>query len=661
MNEEDIFAAALSRDDPEERAAYLEVACAGNVVLRERVEMLLQSHHQAGSFLEQPALGQAAVTGNEGDATGTGADRPGEDDLPLDFLSPPLTPDSLGQLGHYKILKVVGRGGMGLVLKAFDEALHRVVAIKVLAPPLAAAPTARKRFEREARAVAAVSHDHLITIHAVEEAGGRPYFVMQFVEGMSLQERLDQNQPLELKEILRIGMQTASGLAAAHAQGLTHRDVKPANILLENGVQRVKLTDFGLARAADDASLTWSGLISGTPDYMAPEQARGENIDQRADLFSLGSVLYAMCTGRPPFQADNAMAVLKRVCEETPRPIREINPDVPAWLAEIIVKLLAKDPARRFQSAKEVAELLEQRLAHEQQRPTRSQMQQPDRPAPAPARRGPWRRAAAAAVVLALAALGTTEAIGVTHVSAYAAAVLRIHTPDGTLIVEVNDPQVKVTIDGDGDEMTITGAGLQEVSLRPGRYRVRATRDGAPVAVDTELVSITRGDTRVVRVSRAGIAAGQSQNESHTIKAFGPSDIPLTRDGATLDRSQSPPAWRIEAQGSRTVRLYEVPDPGVEQCVVQYRAKMKSANLDGRAYLEMWCRFPEKGRFFSKDLANPVHGTTARASYETPFFLQKGERPDLIQLHLVIEGTGTVWIENIELLRGPLPASKLRK
>src|SRR5262249_29153495 len=186
------------------------------------------------------------------------------------------------------------------------------------------------------------------------------------VSGMSLQQRLDREGPMELQEILRIGMQTASGLAAAHAQGLVHRDIKPANILLENGVERVKVTDFGLARAAADAALTQSGVIAGTPHYMSPEQAEGKAIDQRTDLFSLGSVLYAICTGRAPFRCSGTMAVLKRVCEETPTPIRETNPAIPEWLVAIIDKLHAKDPAQRYQTAAEVAELLGRHLAHVQ-------------------------------------------------------------------------------------------------------------------------------------------------------------------------------------------------------------------------------------------------------------------------------------------------------
>jgi serine/threonine-protein kinase len=297
--------------------------------------------------------------------------RAGEDDseapaagpLSLDFLAPTDDPAMLGRVGVYEIAGVVGRGGAGIVLKAFERSLNRFVAIKVLAPHLATSAAARRRFAREAQAAAAVVHEHIVPIHSVDEHLGLPYMVMRYVPGRSLHERLERQGPLGLREILRIGMQTASGLAAAHAQGLVHRDIKPANILLENGVERVLLTDFGLARAVDDASLTCSGVIAGTPQYMAPEQARGEAVDHRTDLFSLGSVMYAMCTGHSPFRAESTMGVLHRICHETPRSLRELNPDMPEWFERIVRKLHAKDPARRFQTAGEVAELLESRLA----------------------------------------------------------------------------------------------------------------------------------------------------------------------------------------------------------------------------------------------------------------------------------------------------------
>ena len=414
-----IFLAAIEKDSAA-RAAFLDAACGGDAALRCRVEALLAAHGAPGDFLERPAkavadaaadppaehtetngLSPFAVPPVAGATPDAGPDKTqavseGEDHL-LDFLAPPAKPGHLGRLGHYEVLAVVGRGGMGVVLRAFDEKLHRVVAIKAMAPQLATNGMARKRFVREAQAAAAITHENVIDIHAVDDDGPVPYLVMRYVDGLSLEERIKRSGALELKEVLRIGLQTAEGLAAAHKQGLVHRDVKPGNILLENGVQRVKLTDFGLARAVDDASLTQSGCITGTPMFMAPEQARGEPVDFRSDLFSLGSVLYTLCTGHAPFRAANSMAVLKRVCEETPRPVHEVNPDMPVWMTAIVAKLHAKDPAKRYQSAAEVAGLLGQHLAN---------LQQPAPMAPSPAprrRRWSW---TAALLLVALAPLG---------------------------------------------------------------------------------------------------------------------------------------------------------------------------------------------------------------------------------------------------------------
>ncbi|HEY7423369.1 MAG TPA: serine/threonine-protein kinase, partial [Gemmataceae bacterium] len=272
----ELFLHAVGKLPPEQWDGFVVEACQGDADLERQVRHLLQVHREAGSFLETPAVagvieelaGQACASPTQAESAGCEGE-----DVALDFLSPSEKPGSLGRLGHYEVQEVIGRGGMGVVLQTFDEELHRVVAIKVMAQQLATSATARKRFKREAQAVAAVIHDHIVTIHAVEEANGLPYLVMQYVGVPSLQQRLDRDGPLELQEILRIGMQTASGLAAAHAQGLVHRDIKPANILLENGVERVKVTDFGLARAVADANLTQSGVLAGTPQYMSPEQA----------------------------------------------------------------------------------------------------------------------------------------------------------------------------------------------------------------------------------------------------------------------------------------------------------------------------------------------------------------------------------------------------
>ena len=365
MTERTIFLAAIEIADPAERAGFLDQACGSNAELRSQVEALLNSHQQSSQFLETPATaGDSAVemtivthdSGADDDDDQHSASLLGEAELKR-YLQPATRPGWLGRLAHYEIEKILGRGAFGIVAKAFDEKLHRVVAIKFMNPELAATSPPRKRFLREARTAAAVRNENIVGIHAVEEEP-LPYLVMEYVPGITLQQRLDQNGPLELTEILRIGQQVAVGMAAAHAANLIHRDIKPSNILLEEGVEkRAKISDFGLARAVDDASLTSSGLIAGTPMYMAPEQARGDVLDHRADLFSMGSVLYQMASGRPPFRAANTVAVLKRVCEDIPRPIQDVIPDTPNWLCTIIVRLLEKDPANRFQTAKELAAL----------------------------------------------------------------------------------------------------------------------------------------------------------------------------------------------------------------------------------------------------------------------------------------------------------------
>ncbi len=284
-----------------------------------------------------------------------------------DVLASPSHPEMLGRVGRYEVERILGRGGMGMVFKAFDSELNRPVAIKVLAPHLAGNGTARQRFGREARAAAAVVHEHVVSIHDVDTSGRLPCLVMQYVPGESLQAFIDRHGPLDVKDVVRVGRQIAAGLAAAHAQGVVHRDIKPGNIMLENGLGRIVITDFGLAQAADECSLTHTGTLAGTPHYMSPEQANAAPLDHRSDLFSLGSVLYFMATGRAPFRGDRAMAVLRHICQDQPPAVRALNPDVPAALASIIDKLHAKDPVDRFQTAEAVRDLLAAYLAHLQQ------------------------------------------------------------------------------------------------------------------------------------------------------------------------------------------------------------------------------------------------------------------------------------------------------
>jgi serine/threonine-protein kinase len=343
----------------------------------DREQLLFQHLEQCeacGAAIEELAGGAAwcaeaaaLLAGDELDQAVPSREDWSDVDFTVEHLEASDEPNVLGRLGGYDVLEIIGRGGMSVVLRGLDHELNRYVAIKVLAPHLAQSSLAKKRFIREAQAAAAVVHPHVIAIHRVYAAGRLPFLVMPLVAGESLAQRLVAQGRLDLKETLRIGMQAAAGLAAAHEQGLVHRDVKPANILLEKGVERAVLTDFGLARAADDVAMTRWGVIAGTPQYMSPEQAKGEPLDGRSDLFSLGCVLYEMATGVSPFRADSTMATLRRLIDDPPRAMTSLNPELPPWFVAIVERLLEKDSAKRFYSAKEVSELLEQCLAHLQQ------------------------------------------------------------------------------------------------------------------------------------------------------------------------------------------------------------------------------------------------------------------------------------------------------
>jgi serine/threonine protein kinase/predicted ATPase len=278
----------------------------------------------------------------------------------LSFLSPALEPDELGRLAHYRVLKVLGQGGMGVVLLAEDTHLQRPVALKVIRPEIGQTPLNRERFLREARAMAQVRSDHVVTVYQVGQADDVCYLAMELLEGEPLDSWLARVVIPPLDEVLRIGREIALALAAAHARGLVHRDVKPANVWLEAPARRVKLLDFGLARPqAGSASLTNPGMIVGTPWYMAPEQARGEPLDGRADLFSLGCLLYQMVTGRPPFQGPTSLAVLSAVISQTPPPASQFNPALPAPLTDLLSRLLAKRPVDRPVSAEAVGDELQ--------------------------------------------------------------------------------------------------------------------------------------------------------------------------------------------------------------------------------------------------------------------------------------------------------------
>lgn len=276
------------------------------------------------------------------------------------FLAPPEGPGEIGRLGGYLIHKVLGTGAMGIVFEAQDGRLKRRVALKVMKPALAAHPEFRRRFLREGQLAAALDHEHIVTIYQVGEARGIPFLALKLLQGEALEDRLKRVGKLPLAEVLRIGQEIAEGLAAAHAQGLVHRDIKPANIWLEEGRDRVKIVDFGLARGdGPELHFTQAGMVIGTPSYMAPEQARAEEVDGRCDLFSLGTVLYRACTGQLPFDGKDSFAVLAALVKVTPVPPHQLAPRMPPALSALVMRLLAKDRNDRPQSAREVVECIQ--------------------------------------------------------------------------------------------------------------------------------------------------------------------------------------------------------------------------------------------------------------------------------------------------------------
>jgi serine/threonine protein kinase len=314
------------------------------------------------------------------------------------------------EFGGYHIVALLGEGGMGRVYRATDPVLRREVALKVMKPEAAEKPEARERFLREGRAMAAVEHDHVVTVHQVGEVDGVAFLAMPLLKGETLAARLAREKVLPTAEVLRIGREAAAGLAAAHAQGLIHRDVKPANIWLETipgepgtsipGV-RVKLLDFGLVRERSEGdAVTQVGMVLGTPVYMSPEQALGQPLDHRSDLFSLGSVLYECCTGRRPFQGETVLGALFGVARRQPSAAHEANPSVPVSLSALIGRLLSKSPEDRPASAQVVAESLRAIESGTESSGGRYTGGLPE-PVALPRRRMPWRWLTAA-VVLAL-------------------------------------------------------------------------------------------------------------------------------------------------------------------------------------------------------------------------------------------------------------------
>ncbi|MEM1228032.1 MAG: serine/threonine-protein kinase [Planctomycetota bacterium] len=264
----------------------------------------------------------------------------------------------VGTLREFDLLRFIGRGGMGLVFEALDTKLQRSVAIKLMSPGLLAEATASERFLCEAQSAARINHANVVTIHAVDQVRGLPFLVMELVHGRSVEEQLSESNGFAIPDILNVAKQTALGLSAAHGQGVIHRDIKPSNLMLDAQSEHVKIADFGLASTVSEFSLTRSGQMVGTPDFTSPEQANAESVDARSDLFSLGCVLFLLCSGRRPFESPSFIKTLDAVRAREPERVDRLNIDIPRPLAEIVERLLQKRPEDRFQSAGDLSDAL---------------------------------------------------------------------------------------------------------------------------------------------------------------------------------------------------------------------------------------------------------------------------------------------------------------
>jgi eukaryotic-like serine/threonine-protein kinase len=489
----------------------------------------------------------------------------------FDFLEPALEPGELGRLGSYRILKLLGSGGMGLVFLAEDMHLKRPVALKVMKPEMAGKPVARERFVREARAAATLEHEHIVTIYQVGEENDVPFIAMPLLKGHSLEERLQHGAMPSLDQVLRVGRQIARGLGAAHAAGLVHRDIKPANLWLvpeEGG--RIKILDFGLARAlAEESHLTQEGALVGTPAYLSPEQARGDRVDHRSDLFSLGVVLYRLSTGQLPFRGESTMAVLLALATQQAQPVQEVNPALPAGLAELIMQLLAKDPALRPASAQEVADrlgALERQQALPPAVAPSSTEVMPALPATPAAEtvaqslvqteRPP--STGGSPVRLRWAVLVPVLAVALALVPLayfFGPTVLRFATNQGQVVLEVDDPTMEVTIKENGAVIR-DPQGQRVITLAAGEHDLEVVIKDADGELRSfsRLLTLARGGKTVLSV-RQEYAAAQLERIPPPRPEEETKQSAVVMDAAEVERRIA--LWVLEKEGTLVVRAGE--------------------------------------------------------------------------------------------------------
>ncbi len=371
------------------------------------------------------------------------------------FLSPAQGQDEIGRVANYRVFKVLGAGGMGIVLQAEDPGLKRLVALKVMKPSLAKNEVYRQRFLREAQTTASIEHDNIVDIYQVGEDNGVPFLAMPLLKGQTLADWINAGKKLSLQQTLRLGREMAMGLAAAHKEGLIHRDIKPSNLWVEPG-GRIKILDFGLARAVgqgtNEANITQTGDVLGTPAYMAPEQARAQEVDHRCDLFSLGCVLHELCVGERPFQGDDLVSMVLSLATEMPKAPRDLDPTISKPLSDLIMRLLNKDASKRPDSAQEVA----RKIKEIEEALVQSAKLQP-------------KRTFSRTRVLVLIAVGVISAFLVSAI------ILYFQTQDCVIRVMINDPKITVKVKGTDLFLKNLSQG-KDIRLSPGKHTLLVQR-----------------------------------------------------------------------------------------------------------------------------------------------------------------------------------------
>jgi uncharacterized protein (TIGR03067 family) len=583
-----------------------------------------------------------------------------------DTLAEAAVPVDLLDHPRYQILEKLGHGGMGVVYKAQHRLMERVVALKVLNSKLLDRPASIERFRREVKGAARLIHPNIVTAYDAEQAGASHFLVMEYVPGISLARLVEEQGPMPVSVASAYIRQAALGLQHAFECGMVHRDIKPQNLMVVSADlntthqspltnHQIKILDFGLARFVSEtvvedvgqaASLPAGGLtqastLMGTPEYIAPEQAQSaSSADIRADIYSLGCTFYHLLAGHAPFPHGSAGQKVKAHLEETPKPVGEIRPEVPAELARVLDKMMVKDPAKRYQTPAEVAQALALFIKEAPITIAKPPI------AAAPPRRRRLRSALATSLAVTLAVVGS---LFFPLVQDFAQTVIRIATNTGVLEIEADDERLEVTIKQPGKEPRIA-----VIDKKTKRVIELAAVDGEIMAKESP--EGVQGKWTQFQLTRAGKVTFTARMLVETPigdpDGVGPDSKIITRDGVVKDQG----GWRMDAKEPRTVRLFEVDKYPVENGDVIYSAKMKTANLRGRVYLEMWCSLP--GRQFgylSKGSNVDLRGTSDWVSVKCLSRLEKGQKAHLIKLNVVIEGTGTVWIKDITLNKRPLP------